>query len=61
VNTLLQKLVKCVEIRRKLRKLKTKFCWIRGKKILQLLLYSHGLILDILSIKNRNVKNLDLP
>jgi hypothetical protein len=32
VNTLLQKLVKCVEIRRKFRKLQNKFCWLRGEK-----------------------------
>jgi hypothetical protein len=30
-------------------------------KIQQLLLYSHSLILDIFSMKNMNVKNLDLP
>jgi hypothetical protein len=56
----LQKLVKGVENRRKFRKFQNHFLdswW----KILQLLLYSHGLILGILSMKNRNVKNLDLP
>jgi hypothetical protein len=30
-------------------------------KTLQLLLYSPSQILDILNMKNRNVKNLDLP
>jgi hypothetical protein len=51
----LLKLVNSVENRRKIKKCKLNFVGF-VVKILQLLLYSDGLILDIFSTKNRNVK-----
>jgi hypothetical protein len=36
------------------------FCWTRCGKYYNFLFYSYGLILDIFSMKNKNVKKLDL-
>jgi hypothetical protein len=57
----LLKLVKYVENHKKFKKNANSILLDSLWKILQLLLYSHSLILYCFNMKNRNVKNLDLP